>query len=111
MKTGTYARRSRSRCYAAFEVSTEQQELILRLTPDKDVAAGEHYGPRESVTYEIRATDYAGNPIQAEVSLNLTDLSVLSLAEPNAPPLVDFFYGRRGLGVRSGRAPSRRRTT
>lgn len=87
--------------YAAFEVSTEQQELVLSLIPDKDVAAGEHYGPRESVTYEIRATDYAGNPVQAEVSLNLTDLSVLSLAEPNAPTLRDFFYGRRGVGIRT----------
>jgi len=87
--------------YAAFEVSTEQQELILALTPDKDVASGEHYGPRDTVTYEIRATDYAGNPVQAEVSLNLTDLSVLSLAEPNVPPLRDFFYGRRGLGIRT----------
>jgi uncharacterized protein YfaS (alpha-2-macroglobulin family) len=87
--------------YAAFEVSTEQQELTLTLTPDKDVAAGEHYAPGEAVTYEVRATDYAGNPLQAEVSLNLTDLSVLSLAEPNAPPLVDFFYGRRGLGIRT----------
>jgi hypothetical protein len=88
--------------YAAFQVSTEQQELTLTLTPDKDVAAGEHYSPRETVTYEIRATDYAGNPAAgAEVSLNLTDLSVLSLAEPNAPALRDFFYGRRGLGVRT----------
>jgi uncharacterized protein YfaS (alpha-2-macroglobulin family) len=87
--------------YAAFDVSTEQQELTLTLTPDKDVAAGEHYAPRENVTYDIRATDYAGNPVQAEIALNLTDLSVLSLAEPNAPTLRDYFYGRRGLGVRT----------
>jgi hypothetical protein len=87
--------------YAAFSVSTEQQELFLTLTPDKNVAAGEYYHPKDTVTYQIRATDYAGNPVQAEVSLNLTDLSVLSLAEPNAPPLVDYFYGQRGLGVRT----------
>jgi uncharacterized protein YfaS (alpha-2-macroglobulin family) len=87
--------------YAAFEVSTEQQELLLTLTPDKDIASGEHYAPGESVTFEIRATDYAGNPVQAEISLNLTDLSVLSLAEPNAPTLQEFFYGRRGLGIRT----------
>lgn len=87
--------------YAAFEVSTARQELLLTLSPDKDISAGEHYGPRETVTYEIRATDYAGSPVKAEISLNLTDLSVLSLAEPNAPSLQDFFYGRRGLGVRT----------
>ncbi len=87
--------------YAAFEVSTEQQELSLTLTPDRDVEAGEHYGPQDTVSYQIRATDYAGNPVQAEISLNLTDLAVLSLAEPNAPPMVDFFYGARGLGVRT----------
>jgi uncharacterized protein YfaS (alpha-2-macroglobulin family) len=87
--------------YAALQVSTEQQELRLTLTPNKDIAAGQHYSPRESVTYEIQATDYTGNPVSAEISLNLTDLSVLSLAEPNAPALRDFFYGQRGLGVRT----------
>jgi uncharacterized protein YfaS (alpha-2-macroglobulin family) len=87
--------------YAAFEVSTEQQLLNLTIRPDKDISAGETYQPRESATYEIRATDYQGQPVQAELSLNLTDLAVLSLAEPNAPALSDFFYGRRGLGIRT----------
>jgi len=87
--------------YAAFEVNTEQQMVNLTIQPDKDIAAGENYRPRDSATYEIRATDYQGRPVQAEVSLNLTDLAVLSLAEPNAPALRDFFYGRRGLGIRT----------
>jgi uncharacterized protein YfaS (alpha-2-macroglobulin family) len=87
--------------YASFAVNAEEKELTLTLTPDKDMAAGEYYSPRERVTYEIRATDHAGNPVQAEVSLNLTDLAVLSLAEPNVPSLMDFFYGERGLGVRT----------
>jgi hypothetical protein len=38
--------------------------------------------------------------VKAELSLAVADLAVLSLAEPNAPPVVDGFYTRRGLGVR-----------
>ncbi|RMF35715.1 MAG: alpha-2-macroglobulin, partial [Chloroflexi bacterium] len=82
--------------YATFTVSPEQQELTITLTPDKEV-----YGPRERATFTIQATDYRGQAVTAEISLALVDLSVLTLADPNAPPITDHFYGERGLGVRT----------
>jgi len=82
--------------YASLPVSTVEKELKITITPDK-----ERYGPRETVTYDIRATDYRGEGVTAELSLALLDLSVLALAEEGVPTLVDHFYGQRGVGVQT----------
>ncbi|MCC6187683.1 MAG: Ig-like domain-containing protein [Anaerolineales bacterium] len=81
---------------AKLTVSPEQQELQVTLTPSKDRA-----GPRDTVTYQIKATDYGGRPVQAEFSVSLVDLAVLSLSAPNSGPILTAFYGERGLGVRT----------
>ncbi|MER3459061.1 MAG: hypothetical protein C4309_10955, partial [Chloroflexota bacterium] len=49
--------------YAQLKVSPEQQELKITLTPDKP-----RLGPRDTVTYAVRVTDYSGKPVQAEFS-------------------------------------------
>lgn len=77
-------------------VSTEKKVLQMSLTPDRTQAA-----PGEKVTYAIRTLDADGKPVSAELSLALTDLAVLALSEPNSPPLETFFYGMRGLSVRT----------
>ncbi len=79
------------------EVSNAAQQISVTLTPDKTTV-----GPRDTVTYQVKATGHKGGPVQGEFSLSLVDLAVLSLAEPNAPPILTFFYGPRGLGVRTG---------
>jgi len=86
--------------YASFAVSTVQQELKVSISTDRDPKT-QHYAPRDTVTYTIQATDYTGKPVQAELSLAAVDLSVLSLVDPNAPPIADGFYGQRGLGIRT----------
>ncbi len=83
--------------YVAFQVSTEQQELVVTITPDKA-----QYRPRDTVNYTLQVTDYTGRPVRAELALALVDLSVLTLAEPNSRPIVQGFYGQRGLGIRTG---------
>jgi uncharacterized protein YfaS (alpha-2-macroglobulin family) len=87
--------------YVSFSVSTEKQELTVRITPDRDITKGEHYGPRDTVNLNIEVTDSGGKPVEAEVGLAVVDKSVLTLAPPNAPSIVEAFYGRRGLGVRT----------
>ncbi|MGQ9467058.1 MAG: Ig-like domain-containing protein [Anaerolineae bacterium] len=87
--------------YVSFAVSTEKQELTVRITPDRDITKGEHYGPRETVNLQIDVTDSAGKPVEAEVGLAVVDQSVLTLAPPNALSIGEAFYGRRGLGVRT----------
>ena len=83
--------------YATLPVSTVEKELQITITPDKEG----NYGPRESVTYDIRATDYRGEGVTAELALSLVDLSVLALSDTGAPTLVDHFYGERGVGVQT----------
>ena len=77
-------------------VSNKQKEITVNITPDREQA-----GPRETVTYTITTTDYQGEPVQAEVGVGLTDLSVLSIAPENSGPLLSFFYGQQGLAVRT----------
>ncbi len=87
--------------YVSFGVSTEKQELTVRITPDRNITKGEHYGPRETVNLNIEVTDAEGKPMEAEIGLAVVDKSVLTLAPPNAPSVVEAFYGQRGLGVRT----------
>jgi len=81
------------------KVSPEQRLLQVTLTPDKAKA-----GPRDTVTYKVKATDYSGQPVQAEFSIGVSDLAALSLAQPNSGKILDAFYSERGLGVRTALA-------
>ncbi|MBX3065268.1 MAG: Ig-like domain-containing protein [Anaerolineae bacterium] len=79
-----------------FGVEIDQLKLNITLTPDKEQA-----GPRDTVTYAIKVTDYAGNPVQAEVGVGLTDLAVLSLLPDTSTPILEHFYSQAGIGVRT----------
>ncbi|MBN2471904.1 MAG: Ig-like domain-containing protein, partial [Anaerolineae bacterium] len=81
---------------AGIAVDPERREITVTVRPDRELA-----GPRETVTYTVETTDYTGNPVQAEVGIGLTDLAVLTIAEPNSQPLMQTFYGQQGLGVRT----------
>ncbi len=82
-------------------VSVAPRELTITLTPDRDMEAGEHYGPRQDVTYDLLVTDYQGQPVEAELSLRLADVAVLALADEPGPTLLETFWRSRGLGVRT----------
>jgi hypothetical protein len=77
-------------------VDNQQKEITIQITPDKQQA-----GPRETVTYTVKTTDYQGKPVQAEVGVGLTDLASLSIADPNSGPLLGFYYGQQGLAIRT----------
>lgn len=82
-------------------VSVAAKELTITLAPDKDMAAGEHYSPRQTATYDVLVTDQGGKPVEAELSLRLADLAVLALADETGPSLVETFWRNRGLGVKT----------
>jgi uncharacterized protein YfaS (alpha-2-macroglobulin family) len=82
-------------------VSVATKELNVTLTPNKDMAKGEHYGPRQTATYDVFVTDSAGTPVEAELSLRLADLAVLALADESGPTMLDTFWRNRGLGVKT----------
>lgn len=76
------------------EVLPEPQKLTLTLQPDPAQSR-----PGDKVRYTVHVTDQEGNPVSAELSLDLVDKAVLSLAPriPNA--ILEAFYGKRGLGI------------
>ncbi|MFN2226501.1 MAG: alpha-2-macroglobulin family protein, partial [Anaerolineae bacterium] len=82
-------------------VSVAPKELNITLSPDKSMAEGEHYGPRQTATYDVLVTDAGGEPVQAELSLRLADLAVLALADETEPTLLEAFWRNRGLGVKT----------
>jgi uncharacterized protein YfaS (alpha-2-macroglobulin family) len=82
-------------------IAVADKELTITLAPDKDMQKGEHYGPRQTATYNILTTDHQGNPVEAELSLRLADLAVLALADEPGPTLLDTFWQSRGLGVQT----------
>jgi len=81
---------------AEIQVDTGEQTLSVEVTPDRETA-----GPGEQVQYTVRTLDAHGQPVSAEVSLSLSDLATLSLLPPNSPPILDYFYSRRNLGVQT----------
>lgn len=81
---------------AQLNVDNSRRQLTLEVTADVEQA-----GPGDTVSYTVRATDHEGNPVQAELGVALTDLASLLLAEPNAGPILDHFYGTQYLTVRT----------
>jgi alpha-2-macroglobulin len=76
------------------QVDKTSKGIQVQVTPDRN-----QVGPGEQVRYSVSTRDNQGNPISAEVSLSLSDLATLSLADPNSAPILDYFYAERNLGV------------
>jgi len=76
---------------AELVVPPERLALNVQLTPRDDLQE-----PGDTAVYDIRVTDYAGNPVaNADLSLALVDLAVLTLKDDNAAPVVEAFYSRQ----------------
>lgn len=82
---------------AELVVAPDQLALNVELTPQQDA-----YGPGDTAVYNIRVTDYQGRPVQADLSLALVDLAVLTLKEDNAPPILEAFYSRQPYRGQTG---------
>jgi len=80
--------------YVLLTVEPVEQTLNVALTPSVEQAE-----PGDTVSFDVRATDASGEPVEAAFSLDLVDKAVLSL-KPRAPDaILESFYGQRGLGV------------
>jgi hypothetical protein len=88
--------------YANIPVSSEEKVLSIRITPDRATA----YRPGDSAAFLVQVTDWAGKPVEAELSLQLVDAAVLALADSTQGSLLDSFYRTRSLGVRTGSSMS-----
>jgi len=75
-------------------VSTERQELRVTITPVQGRVM-----PGDTLDCAIKVTDWRGEPLQAELSLDVVDKSVLSLMPRPLNALREGFYFRRGVGI------------
>lgn len=80
--------------FLTLEVDPAQSLLHMELTQQPEVA-----GPGEAVSLEIQVTDFQGKPVQAEFSVAAVDAAVLALAEANALPIDEAFYGKQPIGT------------
>ncbi len=88
--------------YVALPVSTGTKTLNITIKPDRDMKANEHYGPGDTVKYDILVTDHRGQGIETELSLDVVDLAVLALTGgERGQSLLDVFYRQRGVGIQT----------
>ena len=76
------------------KVDTSEQKVSVEIVPDHEKAQ-----PGDKISYTIYTRDSKGNPVNAEVSLGVSDLATLSLVPPNSQPILDYFYSYRILNV------------
>jgi uncharacterized protein YfaS (alpha-2-macroglobulin family) len=75
-------------------VAPDPQSLRVTLTPNPAQAE-----PGKTVDYGIQVTDLSGQPVAAELSLDLVDKAVLSLLPRTPDAIREAFFYRRGLGI------------
>jgi uncharacterized protein YfaS (alpha-2-macroglobulin family) len=82
--------------YVQIGVDPERRELTIEISSNTDRTS-----PQQTVTYTVRTSDWAGNPVSAEVGVGVTDLAALSLAPMNSRPLFGYFFSEQSLMVRT----------
>ncbi|MBN1430418.1 MAG: Ig-like domain-containing protein [Anaerolineae bacterium] len=75
-------------------VSPIEQTLQVTATPLQEFAE-----PGTEIRYQIEVKDYAGNPVEADLSLMLVDKAVLALADLKNASVLDAFYRHQPEGV------------
>ncbi len=79
-------------------VTPVAQTLSVEIAADRTAS----YAPGDEVELTVRTVDSKGRTVDAEVGLAVVDKAVLNLARPNAPSIMEGFYGDQPLGVMTG---------
>ncbi len=82
--------------YTELRVQSDKHRINVEIEADRD-----KYRPRDQASYTILTTDVDGDPVSAEVSIGVVDAAIYSLTGAGAPDIVDAFYGRQPLAVRT----------
>ncbi len=86
--------------YVNLPIASTEKNLHITLTPNK--SGGQLYKPGDKAEYRIKVTDFQSKPIKTELSLALIDKAILTLSPDKPNQLLDTFWRKRGLGVRTG---------
>lgn len=81
---------------AVVNVDTSRQQLDVQVTTDKKSSQ-----PGGQVTYTVLTRDQDGKPVSTDVSLAVLDKAALALAPSNSGPILESFYPKRALSVRT----------
>jgi uncharacterized protein YfaS (alpha-2-macroglobulin family) len=81
------------------KVMSEAKNLNVSVAAVKD-----KYAPQDKAAFNIKTTDANGKPVSAEVSLSVVDKAVLALAQNFGPDIVQAFYGKRDLAVKTSQS-------
>lgn len=71
-------------------VSTEGKKLLVNITPNNN-----KYAPGDTATVNISTTDYAGNPVAADVALWTVDKAIFELTDNNLGDIFKTFWSER----------------
>ncbi len=71
------------------ELRVDPERLALNVEITSDLVQAE---PRDTVTFEVKTTNYLGEGVSADVALALVDLAILTLKEDTNPALIDSLY-------------------
>ncbi|NDJ84809.1 MAG: alpha-2-macroglobulin, partial [Chloroflexi bacterium] len=74
----------------ALSVEPVAERLNVKITPSAELTQ-----PGDVLTFDIEVTNAAGEPVQTEIGLALTDKAILALAPPNTGSLENNFYGHQ----------------
>ena len=85
--------------YAELEVQSSENLLRITLTPDQEA-----YFPGQMANFTVRTRDYLNRPVSAELSLAVLNAAVLRGSEDTRLDMVEAFYGRRSLAVRTAQS-------
>ncbi|UCH34354.1 MAG: hypothetical protein JSV65_17790 [Armatimonadota bacterium] len=84
------------RGWQAYQTGTEvfvppgKQFLDVSVTSDRA-----EYRPNDEATFRLKATDWRGEPVRAELSIGVVDASLFYIQKEYAPDPRVFFYGER----------------
>lgn len=94
VETGTGGKPEFREGYLDLTVSPRAFQLQVAVVAQPETGA-----PGGDLRLAIQVKDAQGKPVQGEFSLAVVDKAVLALAEPNATPILESFYGHQPLGV------------
>jgi len=80
--------------YIPLNVDSSRKVMNIAISANTDQAQ-----PQQTVTYTLKTTDYAGQPVQAEVGVGVTDQAALAIGLPNSGALMTTFYSQQALSV------------
>ncbi|PIZ78583.1 MAG: hypothetical protein CO156_00955 [Candidatus Pacebacteria bacterium CG_4_9_14_3_um_filter_40_12] len=97
LSTDSFAESHLHNSQKQIKVSTSSKKMNISITPDKP-----KYGPGDTVTVNIKATDDAQNPISGELAVWAVDKSLYELASDTIGDIFTNFWKERYLSTSDG---------